>query len=74
MLEEIPAPRSFVGRSLGEIDVRARTGVHVLLLRGGRPPDGGGGLRVPRADDRIEAGDRLVVAGPTGAVNRLERI
>jgi CBS domain-containing protein len=67
VLGEVEAPRSFAGRTLGELELRARHGVQVLLLRSG------GEVRVPGADDRVELGDVLVVAGPAGAVQRLER-
>jgi CIC family chloride channel protein len=33
VLQEILAPRAFKGHSLEELDVRAKTGVHVLLIR-----------------------------------------
>ena len=52
----------------------ATTGVHVVLLRK-RDPDGGGReIRVPTADDRIQEGDRLVVAGTKAAVESLDVI
>jgi CIC family chloride channel protein len=66
VLTEVEAPRAFAGRSLREIDLRARHGVQVLLLRSGAA------VRVPTADDRVELGDVLVVAGPADAVKRLE--
>lgn len=65
VLSEVEAPRSFAGRSLREIDLRARHGVQVLLLRSGTA------VRVPTAEDRVELGDVLVVAGPADAVKRL---
>ena len=73
VLEEIPAPRSFRGRTLAELNVRAKTGVHVLLIRS-RESQTENPMRVPTPNDRIEEGDVLVVAGPAGALSDLERI
>jgi CIC family chloride channel protein len=67
VLTEVEAPRAFAGRSLREIDLRARHGVQVLLLRG----LGADAVRVPTPDDRVELGDVLVVAGPADSVRRL---
>lgn len=67
VLAELEAPRAFAGRSLREIDLRARHGVQVLLLR--RPADDS--MRVPTPDERVALGDVLVVAGPGEAVKRL---
>lgn len=66
VLAEVEAPRAFAGKSLREIDLRARYGVQVLLLRTAEA------VRVPSPDDRVQLGDVLVVAGPSAAVKRLE--
>ncbi len=68
VLAELEAPSSFVGQSLRELDLRARTGVHVLLLRhaGSSTP-----IRVPTADDVVSACTVLVIAGEAEAVTRL---
>ena len=66
VLAEIDVPSRFVGRSLRDIDLRARAGIQVLLLR--KPDRGEDALRVPTADDRLEAGDLMVVAGREEAV------
>jgi CIC family chloride channel protein len=71
VLEERPAPRSFAGRSLAELDLRKRGGVQVLLIRSG---SGEGRIRVPTPEDRIDLGDSLVIAGPRRSVERIERI
>jgi len=67
VLTEMEAPARFVGRTLGELDLRARTGVHVLLLRGPARD----GVRVPNSSDRIQPGESLVVAGPSREVAEL---
>ncbi len=69
VLTELDVPGRFVGRSLRQIDLRARTGVQVVLLR--RPGSSEMPIRVPTADDRFEAGDMMVVAGTENAVASL---
>ena len=73
VLRDVPAPHSAAGRSLGELDLRARTGALVLLIR--RPSAGRGAeVRVPEPGDRIEDGDVLIAAGSREALARLERL
>jgi CIC family chloride channel protein len=68
LLAEVEAPPRFVGRTLRELDVRRRHGVQVILLRcAGRDEE----VRVPDGDDRLAAGDVLVVAGPTAAIEEM---
>ncbi len=74
VVAELLAPRAFVGRTLRELDVRARTGVHVLLLRRRVAPSGEPLLRVPTAEDRVGEGDVLVVAGAEPALDRLDAL
>jgi CIC family chloride channel protein len=71
VLAEVEAPSALAGRSLRELDLRARRGVQILLLRTHAP--GSRAVRVPTADDRVALGDVLVVAGPAEAVAGLER-
>ena len=69
-LQEVLAPPRFIGRSLRELDLRGEFGVQVLLIR--TPgADGTPAIRVPTPQDRIATGERLVVAGPKEAVERL---
>jgi CIC family chloride channel protein len=71
VLQELLAPTAFHGRDLSELNLRRHLGIQVLLLRR-LPKDGVSSVRVPTPDDRILAGDRMVVAGPRDAVARLE--
>ena len=50
-------------------NTHCRTDVRSHAARDGRPE-----IRVPTADDRIEEGDRLVVAGTKSAVDSLDAI
>ncbi len=69
VLEERRAPLSFAGRQVKELDLRRRAGVQILLIRSRGQK---GRIRVPGPEDCIEAGDRLVIAGPRASVEGLE--
>ena len=64
------APHAFHGRTLAALDVARRSGVQVLLVR----RHGASTPRVPKAADRIEVGDRLVVAGTVADIERLHQL
>jgi CIC family chloride channel protein len=72
VIRDVPAPHTFVGRSLAELDLRGRTGALVLLIR--NPKGGGQPIRVPTPADRIGSGDVLIVAGSRESLERLESI
>jgi CIC family chloride channel protein len=72
VLQEIQPPPHFFGKTIRELDIAATTGVQVVLLRKRNPADGGPTVRVPTADDGIDEGDRLVVAGTKAAVESLD--
>jgi CIC family chloride channel protein len=73
VVEEVRAPRTFLGRALRELDLPGRYGIHVIFIRSGLGPDGAH-LRVASADDRVQEGDSLIVAGPKQSTARLERL
>jgi CIC family chloride channel protein len=70
VVQEIHAPRRFVGRTLRDLDIRKRHGVQVIFIR--THADDGERLRVPAADDRITDHDELIVAGPKQAADSLD--
>ena len=74
VLRDVSVPHSFAGKTLGELNLRARTGALVLLVR--RPATGASGadLRVPLPVDRLDDGDVLVAAGTRDALERLESL
>ncbi len=74
VLQEIAPPPRFFGRSLRELDLARETGVQVILLRRRADAAGRRDVLVPSGDDRIEEGDRLVVAGEKRAVDRVDVI
>lgn len=65
---EVTAGAPLVGQTLGEADVRGRTGATVLAIRRNERTIGN-----PGADARVAAGDVLVVVGEQEAHEALER-
>lgn len=78
MAEVVPRPE-FVGRTIREIDLRARYGVNLISIQRRRPvvtEQGESRFEVtvndlPSPDDRIEPHDILVVVGSDQAIERL---
>lgn len=66
---EVPAPAPWQGKSLIELNIRAKLGVNILAVKRE------GHITVsPSADFRIEQGDTLVVLGDTGALNAVQKL
>ena len=66
---EIPAPKSWQGKSLKELNVRAKLGVNIIAVKRG------GQINVsPAADYQILEGDIMVVLGDTAALNAVQRL
>ena len=65
---EIPAPKAWVGKSLKELNVRAKLGVNIIAVKKGSH------INVsPAADYRIEADDVMVVLGDTAALDAVQK-
>ncbi|MBL9101931.1 MAG: cation:proton antiporter [Myxococcales bacterium] len=58
-----------VGRTLGEINLRARTGATILSIN-----REAAGLVLPAARERLQEGDVLTLAGPPEAITRAHKI
>jgi CIC family chloride channel protein len=74
-MKELSAPGTFCGHALGELDVRERHGVQIVLVR--RPASGRGGEQVdlvPGPRTRLELGDQIVAVGPAEALEKLESL
>ena len=69
VVQEVLAPRSLVGQSLRELDLRTRAGVHVLIIRSTAAKPEAPAIRTPDPNARIESGDKLVLAGPKDSVD-----
>jgi CPA2 family monovalent cation:H+ antiporter-2 len=60
---QIPASAAAAGRSLAELDLRAKTGATVLAIA-----RVGAGLATPSPTEPLRAGDVLAIAGPDDAI------
>jgi len=68
-IDEVKVPERLDGRTLGELELRAKFGVNVLLiLRDSQL------LISPSTDARLQSGDVLVVVGENRQLNRLESV
>lgn len=66
---EIPAPRGWHGKSLKELNIRAKLGVNILAVRRG------GKINVsPAADFSICEADVMVVLGDTVALEKVQKL
>ena len=72
VLQEIQPPPRFFGHTIRDLDIASTTGVQIVLLRKQGRDEQRASVRVPTADDRIDEGDRLVVAGTRAAVESLD--
>jgi trk system potassium uptake protein len=79
MIETI-ASKVFVGKTLRELDVRSRYGVHVIAIKRKKPEMDDEGestvkdavMIAPEAGEIIEEGDSLVLIGPNKELDRLK--
>ncbi len=66
---EVPAPKSWVGKSLKELNVRAKLGVNILAVKQGMQ------INVsPAAEYAICAQDIMVVLGDTQALKKVQKL
>lgn len=65
---EIKASAKMVGRSLRELDIRAKHGCNVMGIKTGEKMN-----IAPQAEDKIEHSDILVVIGKNDDINNFER-
>ena len=66
VVEEIPVGGQLEGRTIKELDLRARFGVTVFAVK-----NGGGQTSFPRADSPLRAGQQMEVFGPRDQVRRV---
>lgn len=71
---EIAAPMEFIGKTLGDLQIRKKYGVTVLVVRRAPASDGQPETIVsPHADTDVELGDTLVVFGLDEKLRRMEQ-
>jgi trk system potassium uptake protein TrkA len=66
---ELPAPASWIGKTLKELNVRAKLGVNILAVRRNRKMDVS-----PAADSSFQSGDIVVVLGDTKALKAVQKL
>ena len=66
---DVPAPQSWVGKTLKELNVRAKLGVNILAIR----RDGRIDVS-PSADYDIQSGDIMVILGDTAALKAVQKL
>ena len=66
---EVPAPRSWVGKTILELNVRAKLGVNIIAVKNDRTTNVS-----PNANYKIESGDIMVVLGDTKALESVQKL
>ena len=66
---EVPAPKSWVGKCINELNVRAKLGVNIIAVENGKKTNVS-----PAADYRICEGDIMVVLGDTYALSAVQKL
>ena len=66
---EVPAPQNWVGKSLKELNVRAKMGVNIIAVRSESKVNVS-----PSADYRIQSGDLMVVLGDNLALEAVQKL
>ena len=66
---EVVALQEMIGKTLQNLNFRAKYGVNILLIK----RTSGEAIFSPGAQDVIQEGDMLVIAGEKAALNRFER-
>ena len=66
---EVPAPKTWVGKTLKELNVRAKMGVNIIAVESGEKTNVS-----PAADYRIQSGDVMVVLGDNMALEAVQKL
>ena len=66
---EIPAPKSWIGKTLKELNVRAKLGVNIIAVESGEKTNVS-----PAADYLIQAGDIMVVLGDNYSLEAVQKL
>ncbi len=68
-LIETSAPKEWEGKTLQELNVRVRFGINIMAIKTDE-----GMIIAPTSDDKINAGDILIVIGDNNALKRIEKM
>lgn len=66
---EVPAPKTWVGKTILELNIRAKLGVNIIAVESGKTTNVS-----PTADYRIQAGDIMVVLGDNKALETVQKL
>lgn len=66
---DVPAPKSWIGKSLRELNVRAKLGVNIIAVESGKKTNVS-----PAADYVIREGDIMVVLGDTYSLEAVQKL
>ena len=66
---EVPAPKTWVGKTLKELNVRAKMGVNIIAVESENVTSVS-----PSADYRIKSGDIMVVLGDNAALEAVQKL
>ena len=66
---DVPAPKSWVGKTLKELNVRAKLGVNIIAVENGNSTNVS-----PAADYCIQQGDTLVILGENYALEAVQKL
>ena len=66
---EVPAPKSWVGKTLKELNVRAKLGVNIIAVESDEKTNVS-----PAADYRVRTGDVMVVLGENYALEAVQKL
>ena len=66
---ELPAPRSWIGKSLKELNIRAKLGVNIIAVENGQKTNVS-----PSADYTIGEGDIMVVRGDNYSLEAVQKL
>lgn len=66
---EVPAPRSWIGKTLKELNVRAKLGVNIIAVESGNVTNVS-----PAADYTVQEGDIMAVLGENKALEAVQKL
>ena len=66
---EVPAPKGWVGKSIKDLNVRAKLGVNIIAVESGRDTNVS-----PSADYVVKSGDIIVVLGDNKALEAVQKL
>ena len=65
----VPAPKSWVGKTIKELNVRAKLGVNIIAIKNGEVTNVS-----PAADYRIAQGDVIAIIGDSRALEAVQKL